>query len=80
MYMTICKRTQSFSHVLLFVTLWTVAYQVPLSMEFSRQEYWSELPFAPPEDLPDPGIEPKSPALQTGSLPLSHLGSMYGCV
>ena len=44
-------------------------------MGFSRQEYWSGLPFPPPEDLPDPGIEPTSPALQADSLPLSHWGS-----
>ena len=42
---------------------WTVVYQAPLSMGFSRQEYWSELPFPSPGDLPDPGIEPRSPAL-----------------
>ena len=47
-----------FSHVQLFETLWTVAHQAPLSMGFSRQEYWSELPCSPPGDLPDPGIEP----------------------
>ena len=55
-----------FSHVRLFAALWTVACQDPLSMGFSRQEYWSGLPCAPPEDLPDPGIEPislTSPAL-----------------
>ena len=51
------------------VTPWTVAYKASLSMEFSRQEYWSGLPFPSPGDLPDPGIEPGSPALQTGSLP-----------
>jgi len=51
------------SCVQLFVTLWTIAYQVPLFMEFSRQEYWSGLPFPPPGDLPDPGIKPVSPAL-----------------
>ena len=51
----------SLSHVRLFVSPWTVAYQAPLSMAFSRQEYWSGLPFPPPEDLPDPGIEPMSP-------------------
>ena len=45
-----------------FVTPWTVADQAPLSMRFSRQEYWSELPFPPPGDLPDPGIEPESSA------------------
>ena len=48
---------------------WTVDHQAPLSMEFSRQEYWSGLPCPPPEDLPNPGIKPKSPALQTDSLP-----------
>ena len=55
------------SRVLLFVTLWTIAYQAPLSVEFSRQEYWSGLPFSPPGGLPDPGIEPTSPAcISTG--------------
>ena len=44
-------------------TLWTVAHQVPLSMQFSRKEYWNGLPFPSPEDLPDPGIKPWSPAL-----------------
>ena len=48
---------------------WTVAYQAPLSMEFSRQEYWSGLPFPSPGDLPNPGIEPRSPALQADFLP-----------
>ena len=52
------------SRVRLFVTPWTVAYQAPLSMGFSRQEYWSGLPFPSPGDLPDPGIEPGSPALK----------------
>ena len=47
----------------LFVTPWTVAHQAPLSMGFSRQEYWSRLPFPSPGDFPDPGIEPMSPAL-----------------
>ena len=51
------------SRVQLFVTPWTVARQAPLPVEFSRQEYWSELPFPPPGDLPDPGLEPESPAL-----------------
>ena len=49
-----------FIHVRLFVTLWTVVPQAPLSMEFSRQEYWSELPRPPPGYLPDPGIKPVS--------------------
>ena len=54
-------------------TTWTVAHQVPLSMEFSRQEYWSGLPFPFPGDLPNPGIEPWSPDLQTDSLPSEPL-------
>ena len=49
-------------------TLWTVAHQVPLSVGFSRQEYWSGLPFPSPGDLSDPGIEPWSPALQADTL------------
>ena len=49
--------------------LWTVACQVPLSMEFSRQEYWSGLPFPTPRDLLDSGINPGSPANEAGSLP-----------
>ena len=48
---------------------WTAAYQAPLSMEFSRQEYWSEVPLPSPGDLPDPGIELGSPALQADALP-----------
>ena len=63
-----------FSRVQLFATPWTVAFQAPLSMGFTRQEYWSGLPFPLPEDLPDPRIKPASllsPALAgTGSLPL----------
>ena len=54
------------SHVRLFATPWTVAHQAPLSMGFSRQEYWSWLPFPSPGDLPDPGIEPLSTALAGG--------------
>ena len=63
------------SCVQFFVTPWTVACQAPLSMGFSRQEYWSGLPCLPPGDLPNPGIKPESlmsPALQVDSLPLSH--------
>ena len=56
------------SHLWLFVTPWAVALQAPLSMEFSRQEYWSGLPFPPPGDLPNPGIKPGCPALQVVSL------------
>ena len=51
------------------MTLWTPAYQASLVKKFSREEYWSGLPFVSPEDLPDPGIEPGSPALQADSLP-----------
>ena len=51
------------------VTPWTVTRQAPLSMGFSRQEHWSELPCPPPGDLPNPGIVPRSPALQADSLP-----------
>ena len=58
----------SLSHVWLFVTLWTVAHPAPLSMGFSRQEYWSGLPFHSPGALPNPGIEPWSPKLQAVSL------------
>ena len=57
------------SRVRLCVTVWTVALQAPLSMGFPRQEYWSGLPFLAPGDLPDPGTEPRSPALQVDSLP-----------
>ena len=52
-----CAVLSRFSHVQLFVTLWTVAHQLPLSMGFSRQGYWSGLPFPSPEDLPNPGIK-----------------------
>ena len=55
-------------------TLWTVACQAPLSMGFSRQEYWSGLPFPPPGDLPNPGVKPMSPALQANSLPYESPG------
>ena len=66
-----------FSHVWLFATLWTIAHQAPLSMGFSRQEYWSKLPHSPPGDPSNPGMEPKSLTLlhwQMGSLPLSQPG------
>ena len=59
---------KSRSRVRLFATPWTVAHQVPLSMGFSRQEYWSGLPFPSPGDLPNPGIEPRSPTLQADAL------------
>ena len=59
---------KSHSHVRLFATPWTVAYQASPSMGFSRQEYWSGLPFPSPGDLPDPGIEPGSLALEADTL------------
>ena len=62
MYMKV--KVKSLSHVLLFATPWTAAYQAPPSMGFSRQEYWSAVPFPSPGDLPDPGIKPRSPTLQ----------------
>ena len=63
------SKVKSLSPVGLFATPWTVAYQAPQPMEFSRQEYWSGLLFPSPGDLPDPGIEPRSPALQADALP-----------
>ena len=57
-------KVKSLIHVQLFVTPWSVAYQTPPSMGFSRQEYWNVLPFPSPGDLPNPEIKPRSPALQ----------------
>ena len=57
------------SHSVKYVTPWTAAHQAPLCMEFPRQEYWSGWPFPSPRDLPNPGIKPRSPALQVDSLP-----------
>ena len=62
-------KVKSLSRVQLFVTPWTADYQVPQSMEFSRQEYWSGLPFPSPGDLTDSGIKPRSPTLQADILP-----------
>ena len=67
-YLRLKVKVKSFSCVRLFATPWTVALQTPPSMGFSRQEYWSGLPFPSPGDLPDPGIEPRSPALQADTL------------
>ena len=69
--MRVCVLSR-FSHVQFSVTLWTVAHQAPLSVGFSRQQYWSGLPCPPPGDLSDPGIKPASPTLQVDSLPLNH--------
>ena len=63
-----------FSCVGLLWPLWTVTHQAPLSMRFSRQEYWSGLPCPPPEDLPNPGIEPMPPALEGGLFSTEPLG------
>ena len=65
------------SRVRLFATPWTVAYHASPSMGFSRQDYWSGLPFPSPRDLPDPGIEPGSPSLWQTLYCLSHQGSHY---
>ena len=70
-------KVKSLSCVQLFVTPWTVAYQAPPSMGFSRQEYWSGLPFPSPEDIPDPGIEPGFPTLQADSLPSELTGKPF---
>ena len=67
-------QVESLSHVRLFATPWTIAHHAPPSMGFSRQEYQSGLPFHPPGDLPNPRMEPKSPALQADALPSGPLG------
>ena len=64
------------SHVRLFATMWTVAHQASPPMGFSRQEYWSGLPFPSPGDLPNPGIEPRSPALEADTLTSEPPGKM----
>ena len=69
-------KVKSVSRVQLFATPWTVAHQAPLSMEFSRQEYWSGLPFPSPRDLPDPGIKPGSSTLQADVLPSEPPGKL----
>ena len=74
-------KVKSLSSVRFFATPWTVAYQAPPSMGFSRQEYWSKLPFPSPGDLPDPGIEPRSPEFHADALtsePPGDPGSIPG--
>ena len=66
--MPFVKRVSSLSRVQLFVTPWTVADQALPPMGFSKQKYWSGVPFPSPGDLPDPGVEPGSPALQADAL------------
>ena len=65
------------SRVRLFATRWTEAHQAPLSLGFSRQEYWSGLPFHSPGELPDPGIEPRSPTLQADALTSEPPGTVF---
>ena len=76
-----CMHAQWLSHIWLFATTWTVAHQAPLSMEFPRQEFWSEWPLPSTGDLLHPGVKPVapavSPALQAGSLPLPPGMSHY---
>ena len=67
-------KVKSLSHVQLLATPWTVAYQAPPSMGFSRQEYWNGLPFPSPGDLPNPGIKPWSPSFQADALPSEPSG------
>ena len=68
-------KVKSLSHVRLFATPWTVAYQAPPSMGFPRQEYWSGSPLPSPGDLPNPGIKPRSPALEADALTSEPPGS-----
>ena len=69
------KQVKSLSRVQFFVTPWTIAHQAHSSMEFSRQEYWTGLPFPSPGDLPDPGIRPGSPTLRADALPSEPPGN-----
>ena len=71
-------KVKSLSRVRLFVTPWTVAHQAPPSTRFSSQAYWSGLPFPSPGDLPDPGINPRSPALQADTLTSEPPGKPMG--
>ena len=73
-------KVTSLSRVRLFVTPWAVAHQASPSMGFSRQEYWSGLPFPSPGDLADPGIEPGSPALQADALLSEPPGNLMFCL
>ena len=74
-----CFEVKLISCVRLFATPWTVAYQAPPSMGFSRQEYWSGLPFPSPGDLPNSGIKPGSPALQADALTSEPPGKHKTC-
>ena len=66
---------KSLQSCLIFATLWTIVHQAPLSIEFSRKEYWSRLPFPFPGDLSDPDVKPGSPTLQADSLPSGTPGN-----
>ena len=71
---------KSLNRVQLFATPWTVAYQASLSMGFSRQEYWSGLPFPSQGDLPNPGIKPRSPTLEADTLTSEPPGKLLSTV
>ena len=73
----LCVHAQSLSHVQLSATPWITAHQAPLSMGFSRQEYWNGLPFPPPGDLPDPEIELISPALEGAVFAIEPPGAPF---
>ena len=77
-WLQLCVKVKSLSCAQLFVTLWTVAHQASPSMGFSRQGHWSGLPFSFPGDLPDPGIESRSPALQAEALTSEPPGKPQG--
>ena len=78
-YSVVSEKVKSLSRVCLFATPWTIAYQAPPSMGFSRQEYWNGLPFPSPRDLPDPGIEPRSPSFQADALTSEPPGKPDPC-
>ena len=75
-----CVCAQLLWRLQLFATPWTIACQAPLSMEFSRQEYWSGLPFPPPQDLPNLETEPVFPALANGFFTTEPLGKLLSCL
>ena len=77
--LTLWWEVKLLSPVWLSAIPWTVAHQAPPCMEFSRQEYWSRLPFPFPEELPDPGIEPGSPTWQADPLPTEPAGKRLFC-
>ena len=79
MFYEMKMKVKLLSRVRLFATPWAVAYQAPLSMKFSRQEYGSRLPYPSPGNLSNPGIKPRSPALQAHTLPFEPPGSPCSC-